>query len=162
MLPINPLSSPISLFLFHFPNRNVLDITASHPFPLQQHVHIYKLMWFSLQSWVFRLSRWLNEIQNKWLGQDLTKWWCWHCNLCLLTPCMMLFLLQNSTSSFSAGRGMAVHRDKKRRQEWWYIKGRLYTKNIKKWNSSSDNLVNLTPQKPFCYKIFPKGRLNTF
>lgn len=23
-------------------------------------------------------SRWLNETQNKWFGQDLTKWWCWH------------------------------------------------------------------------------------
>lgn len=103
VLPINTLSSPNSLFLFHFPNRNVLDITASHPSPLQQHVHIYKLMWFSLQSWVFRLSRWLNEIQNKWLGQALTKWWCWHCNVCLLTLVWCSFCYKTLLPHFQQG-----------------------------------------------------------
>lgn len=55
-----------------------------------------------------------------------------------------------------------------RREDWnggrwshFTLMEALYTKNMRKWNSSSGNLVNLIPPKSFCYKIFLKGLTST-
>lgn len=86
---------------------------------LQQCVHVYKFMRYSLQS-CFHLAddrRIFRE--SKWLGQDISNLCCWCCNLCHLTLYVRLFLPYDSTSLFSARRGMTVHRDKKGRLKWW-------------------------------------------
>ena len=122
-------------------------------------------MWFSFQSCFHLADDWRKFRESKWLGQAFSNWCCWCCNSCLLTL-LWGFLPYNSTSLFSARRAWLC--TEIRREDWnggrwshFTLMEAFYTKNMRKWNSSSGNLMNLIPPKSFCYKIFLKGWTST-